>query len=232
MKKLLTILVMVAVLFCGCGETTTGSGDDKKPNTSCALPEYAESTADDLENQETNKDEINLDAKSGQEAIENAMKAVKNLDKEGVSRYLGEDLWEWSIGAKDSQNFKLIEKAFPYMTYEFIKVEDNGEGTVNAWVKISAVDLGLEFVDVQMRLEDWYQAMALEELEVTYEGRQNELYRIFNSELDDVGALKYCVTEIVVQAYKPEGSDSWQVARSDDLVRAIFGTVTWGMGMG
>ncbi len=229
MKKLLAVLVLVSVLFCGCGETGTASGDEgeKKPNTSCTLSDCDESSADAT----ADKAEIALNAKSGQEALENAMKAVKNLDEEGVSHYLGADFWQWSITSNNPENLKLVERVFPYLTYEFTKFEDSGEDVVFGTVKIRAVDLGLEFLDVQARLVDWYQAMALEDLEVTYEGKQNELYRIFNSELDDVETFRYSETEVTIQAYKPEGSDFWYVGRDDRFVRALFGTVTWAGGM-
>ena len=225
MKKLIAILLLIAFVFCGCGENGTASGDgNEKPNTSCTLSDCDENSSTE------NKPEINLDAKSGQEAIENAMKAVKALDEEGVSRYLGADFWEWSLAAGDEKKFELVKRAFPYLTYEFTNFEDNGD-TVYGTVKIKCLDLGKLYLDVQMRLEDWYRAMALEDLEVTYEGKQNELYRIFHSELDDEDTFYYYESEIILQAYKPEGSDTWYLARSNELMWAFFGTVTWGYGM-
>jgi len=228
MKKLLAIITITAILLCGCGQADTASGgEDKKPNTSCTLSDGCEEST---EGGNADKTEINLDAKSGQEALENAMKAVKALDEEGVSRYLGADFWEWILSAKDENKFKIVERAIPYMTYEFTGFE-SGDNIVNGTVKIKCLDLGYLFLDTQARLNDWYEAMALEGLEVTYEGKTSELYRIFQSELDDPDTFRYCESEVTLQAYKPDGSDDWYLARTDDFVHALFGTVTWGMGM-
>ena len=82
MKKLLAIITITAILLCGCGQGATSSGgEDKKPNTSCTLSDGCDESA------EGGSVGINLDAKSGQEAIENAMKAVQTLNEEGVSLY-------------------------------------------------------------------------------------------------------------------------------------------------
>lgn len=226
MKRITAVMLLVAILLCGCGQGATSSGgEDKKPNTSCTLSDGCDESA------EGGSVGINLDAKSGQEAIENAMKAVQTLNEEGVSRYLGADFWEWSLAAKDENNFAIVKRAFPYMTYEFTGFETLEGNTVNGTVKIKCLDLGRLYMDVQLRLEDWYQAMALEGLEVTYEGKTNELYRIFQSELDDPDTFSYYTSEVTLQAYKTDSSDDWYLARSDAFVRALFGTVTWGGGM-
>ncbi len=227
MKKIIAMLLLLAFVFCGCGEGTTASGEgNEKPNTSCTLSDDCdESTA---EGGNADKTEINLDAKTGQEALENAMKAVKAVDETGISHYQGADFWQWHFDIGDEE-LALIKRAFPYMTYEFVNFEES-DGSVFGTVKIRSIDLGMEYLDVQMRLEDWYRAMALEDLEVTYEGKRSELFRIFNSELDDVQTLKFKETEVRIEAYKPE--DTWYVSRSDEFLWALFGTITWGYGMG
>ncbi len=229
MKKLLATLIIFTLLFCGCGETDSATGDTK-PNTSCTLSDCEEGDGNSV-TENTAETAIKLDAKSGQEAIENAMKAVRSLDEEGISHYFGADFWEWSFSAKDENKFKIVKRAIPYMTYEFTNFETLGENTVNGTVKIKCLDLGYLFLDTQVRLNDWYEAMALEGLEVTYEGKTSELYRIFQSELDDPDTFRYCESEVTLQAYKPDGSDKWYLARTDDFVHALFGTVTWGYGM-
>ena len=230
MKKIIAVLVLMAMVFCGCGENATTSGDDTKPNTSCTLSDDCDESSTDEGSAGGN--EINLDAKSGQEALENAMKAVATLDKEGVSHYLGEDFWEWSLVAGDENKFELVKGAFPYLTYEFTNFEVVGDSTVNGTVKIKCLDMGYLFLDTMARLNDWENAMMLADYEITYEGRQSELYRIFKSELEDPATFRYYESEITLEAYDFGEGEPWRVARSDEFVRALFGTVTWAMGMG
>ena len=231
MKKIIAILLLLALLLCGCGEGTTASGDgNEKPNTSCTLSDCEEGDGNSV-TEETGRSDINLNAKSGQEALENAMKAVKALDQEGVSRYLGADFWEWSLAAGDENKFELVKGAFPYLTYEFTDFEVVGDSTVNGKVKIKCLDMGYLFLDTMARLNDWSEAMALADLAVTDEGWQSELYRIFKSELEDPATFRYCESEITLEAYKFDENDGWHIGRSDEFVRALFGTVTWGSGM-
>ena len=230
MKKIIAILTLLALLLCGCGEGATISGDgNEKPNTSCTLSDCEEGNS---VTEETGKSDINLNAKSGQEALENAMKAVKALDQEGVSHYLGADFWEWSLAAGDENKFELVKGAFPYLTYEFTDFEVVGDSTVNGTVKIKCLDMGYLFLDTMARLNDWSEAMALADLAVTDEGWQSELYRIFKSELEDPATFRYCESEVILEAYNFGEGEPWLVGRSDELLRALFGTVTWGYGMG
>ena len=230
MKRITAILLLISVLLCGCGEGATTSGDgNEKPNTSCTLSDCEEGNS---VTEETSNSAISLDAKSGQEAIENAMKAVKALDQESVSHYLGADFWEWSLAAGDENKFELVKGAFPYLTYEVIGFEVVDDFTVNGTVKIKCLDMGYLFLDTMARLNDWSEAMAVAGLAVTDEGWQSELYRIFKSELEDPASFRYCESEITLEAYKFGEGEPWRIGRSDEFVRALFGTVTWGMGMG
>ena len=234
MKKIIAILTLLALLLCGCGEGTTASGDgNKKPNTSCTLSDGCDESVGD-----TATAEINLKPTSAQEALENAMKSIKNLDEDGVSYYFTQDFWDWMLSAKDQNKFALVKKAFPYMTYEISNVEVISDTVVKGTVKIKAVDMGYLYLDVQTRLNDWSNAMLLGDYEVTYEGRQNEMYRIFESELDDPATFTYSEQEVTIYAHKSE-SGAWFTAADESgfgvafqsLQWALFGTVTWGMGM-
>lgn len=230
MKRITAILLLISVLLCGCGEGATTSGDgNEKPNTSCTLSDCEEGNS---VTEETSNSAISLDAKSGQEAIENAMKAVKALDQESVSHYLGADFWEWSLAAGDENKFELVKGAFPYLTYEVIGFEVVDDFTVNGTVKIKCLDMGYLFLDTMARLNDWSEAMAVADLAVTDEGWQSELYRIFKSELEDPASFRYCESEITLEAYNFGEGEPWRIGRSDEFVRALFGTVTWGYGMG
>ena len=229
MKRIIAVLVLMAMVLCGCGQADNTSGDDTKPNTSCTLSDGCDENSSADEGGDT---AISLDAKSGQEALENAMKAVKSLDQEGVSHYLGADFWEWSLAAGDENKFELVKGAFPYLTYEFTDFEVVGDSTVNGTVKIKCLDMGYLFLDTMARLNDWSEAMALADLAVTDEGWQSELYRIFKSELEDPDSFRYCESEITLEAYKFDEGEPWRIGRSDEFVRALFGTVTWGYGMG
>lgn len=234
MKKIIAVLTLLALLLCGCGEGTTASGDgNEKPNTSCTLSDCEEGAGD------TATAEINLKPTSAREALENAMKSIKNLDEDGVSYYFTHDFWDWMLSAKEQNKFALVKKAFDYMTYEISNVEVISDTVVKGTVKIKAVDMGYLYLDVQTRLNDWSNAMLLGDYEITYEGRQNELYRIFESELDDPATFTYSEQEVTIYAHKSE-SGAWFTAADESgfgvafqsLQWALFGTVTWGYGMG
>ena len=234
MKKIIAILTLLALLLCGCGEGATTSGDgNEKPNTSCTLSDGCDESTGD-----TATAEINLKPTSAREALENAMKSIKNLDEDGISYYFTQDFWDWMLSAKDQNKFALVKKAFPYMTYEISNVEVISDTVVKGTVKIKAVDMGYLYLDVQTRLNDWSNAMLLEDYEITYEGRQNEMYRIFESELDDPATFTYSEQEVTIYAHKSE-SGAWFTAADESgfgvafqsLQWALFGTVTWGMGM-
>lgn len=232
MKKIIAILVLTALVFVGCGKTAADADDGEKKPTSCALSDEATENGDEggKESASNADDAINLDAKNGNEALENGMKSVKAVNQEGISRYFGADFWQWHFDIGDEE-LALIKRALPQMEYEFVKFEESESGGVFGTVRIKAIDLGMEFLDVQQRLEDWYQAMALADLEVTYEGKRNELFRIYNSELDDTQTLRYKETEVCIEAYC-DSTGKWSLSRSDEFLWALFGTVTWGMGMG
>ena len=234
MKKIIAILTLLALLLCGCGEGATTSGDgNEKPNTSCTLSDGCDESTGD-----TATAEINLKPTSAREALENAMKSIKNLDEDGISYYFTQDFWDWMLSAKDQNKFALVKKAFPYMTYEISNVEVISDTVVKGTVKIKAVDMGYLYLDVQTRLNDWSNAMLLEDYEITYEGRQNEMYRIFESELDDPATFTYSEQEVTIYAHKSE-SGAWFTAADESgfgvafqsLQWALCGTVTWGMGM-
>ena len=172
----------------------------------------------------------NVHEKIRHETLENGLKSIKAVNQEGISKYFGADFWQWHFDVGEN-NLGLIKRALPQMEYEIVNVVESEYGGIYGTVRITAIDLGMEWVDVQQRLYDWEQAMDLEGLEISYEGRTSELYRIFNSELDDTGALRYKTSEITIEAWcSLEGY--WTLSRSDELLRAIFGTITWGYGMG
>ena len=227
MKKIIAVLVLMCLIFAGCGEATTDTNDTDKKPTSCAISDDA--TDNGGEGDADADTTINLNPKNGLEALENGLKALKAVDEEGIIKYFGADFWQWSFDVGENK-LALIKRALPQMEYEIVNVEESEYGGIYGTVKFTAIDIGMEWVDVQQRLEDWYQAMALEDLPITDEGRTGELYRIFNSELDDTSELKYKTSEVTIEAWcSLEGY--WTLSRSDELLRAIFGTVTWGEGM-
>lgn len=218
MKKIIAVLVLMGLIFAGCAEATADANDTDKKPTSCAISDDATDNGGD------DTATTNFNPANGQEALEMAMKAIKAVDKEGISYYFGEDFWQgwFDVG---NEELALIKKAFPKMEYEFLSFEENDTGSTFGTLKTTVIDLRAQYWNVEQRLDTWMQERNYE---YTEEEKRAELFAIFNDELKD-GLAKRITVEVTIEAYCTEGK--WWVSRSDDFVRAIFGQGDYGMGM-
>ena len=219
MKKIIAVLLLMAMVFAGCGEAATSTNSsaeaDKKP-TSCAISDDATDNGGD------DTATTNFNPANGQEALEMAMKAIKAVDKEGISYYFGEDFWQWNFDI-GNEELALIKKAFPKMTYEFVSFEENDTGSTFGTVSITAIDLRAQYWNVEQRLDTW---MAERNYEYNEDEKRAELFAIFDDEINGQYA-KFMTIDVELEAYCIEGK--WYVSRSDEFLRAIFGHGDWGM---
>lgn len=159
---------------------------------------------------------------TAEKAVENALSAVKAMDKDGMDKYFGENIIDGGsdegMSATDLvQSDEVLNKMMQNFSYTIAKVDET-ENTATATVEITNTDIGKMMGDIIASLMQ--EVIANPDQELSEEAMSEKIFTMLGEYIAKTDVeVKASTVELALA--KEDGA--WKIAPSEELADGIMG---------
>lgn len=153
---------------------------------------------------------------SAEQAVGNALDAIKSMDKEGIEKYIDYDELveaEKSDEEADLESEEMIKLVFEKLEYNIVSSEKNGD-TALVTTEITNINMAKVFGEFIM------EAFSLAFSDIEEEEMNSKMMEIFTNLINREDNEMVTIT---VDINLKKINDEWKIDMSDELSNAIFG---------